>query len=108
VLVQEKMVGTENSNTIMNGKYKANNDDLMAVNMKLYLLLQTTNIEISFDVFCILLNLLRNGVTPEAIYVFLKQVSMHSKILKKFKKLAKSHKNICNNNTDTKTLKIIN
>ncbi len=51
------MVGTENSNTIMNGKYKANNDDLMAVNMKLYLLLQTTNIEISFDVFWYISNL---------------------------------------------------
>jgi hypothetical protein len=50
------MVGTENSNTLINGKYKAS-DDLMAVNMKLYLLLQTTNIEISFDVFWYLSNL---------------------------------------------------
>ncbi len=51
------MVGTENSNTLVNGKYKPNSDDLMTVNMKLYLLLQTTNIEISFDVFWYLSNL---------------------------------------------------
>ncbi|CAG2120734.1 unnamed protein product [Medioppia subpectinata] len=82
--------------------HKSTKEDISANNVKLYSLLQTTNIEISYEVFCLLLNLLRSGCTPEAVYVFLRQIANHSKIIKQLKTLKKNQlKN--NLNADNKT-----
>ncbi|CAG2179090.1 unnamed protein product, partial [Oppiella nova] len=90
-MVETKTNGTQMSATnASNGGVKASKDDISSINDKLYLLLQTTNIEISYEVFCLLLNLLRSGCTPEAVYVFLRQIANHSKILKQLKALKKN------------------
>jgi hypothetical protein len=61
------------------------------INKDLYQLLQTTNVDMDYQVFCILADLMRNGVSPEAIFFFLTKAKRHSKLGRKIENL-KRHK----------------
>lgn len=48
-------------------------------------------VDVTFDpnLFCVIVDLLKNGVSPDAVYAFLVQAMVHSKLGKKLRKASK-------------------
>ncbi|XP_074602008.1 uncharacterized protein LOC141855757 [Brevipalpus obovatus] len=62
------------------------------INSQLYQLVVSANIEMDYELFCVILDLLRAGVCPEAIFVFLSNFHRSTKYFKRFLALMRANK----------------
>ncbi|XP_015787738.2 uncharacterized protein LOC107364820 isoform X1 [Tetranychus urticae] len=79
-------------------------EDKDLINQQLYQLVQTANIDMDYRVFCVVVDLLRAGICPEALFVFFSNIYPHTRVGRKLataKKNRRSKPSQCENQVGT-------